>query len=222
MSSDVYKLDDDIQKDAFMNCVENVEIDTFTDTNIQDYFYNPFEHVDNYAVTSWRKVDTICSKIEIDGVSKDLLNNLVKVAPKIVAVCKNKIRKDPTVASPADFVNIFLNRDFYILITSPSACNAQTVCSGLSSTNNNERVKRSLWNNESYVMLRLNGDENHVPIDIESHENKRQRTENGSKKRKPTRACKFCSFTIRCEESNKFQKKNIFDKHVYKKVLNNA
>ena len=47
---------------------------------------------------------------------KDLLNNLVKVAPKIVAVCKNKIRKDPTVASPADFVNIFLNRDFYILI----------------------------------------------------------------------------------------------------------
>ena len=34
----------------------------------------------------------------------------------IVAVCKNKIRKDPTVASPADFVNIFLNRDFYILI----------------------------------------------------------------------------------------------------------
>ena len=104
-----------------------------------------------------------------------------------------------------------------VSITSPSACNAQNVCSGLSPINNNERVKRSLWNNESYVMLRLDGDENHVPIDIESHENKRQRTENGSKKRKPTRACKFCSFTIRCEESNKFQKKNIFDKHVYKK-----
>ena len=42
MSSDVYKLDDDIQNDAFMNCVENIEIDTFTDTNLQDYFYNPF------------------------------------------------------------------------------------------------------------------------------------------------------------------------------------
>ena len=75
MSSDVYKLDDDIQKDAFMNCVENVEIDTFTDTNIQDYFYNPFEHVDNYAVTSWRKVDTICSKIEIDGVNQSRLSS---------------------------------------------------------------------------------------------------------------------------------------------------
>ena len=116
MSSDQYKLDDDIQNDAFLDCVENIEIDTFTDTNLQDYFYNPFEHVDNYAVTSWRKVDTICSTIELDGVSKDLLNNLVKVAPKIVAVCQNRIGKDPTAASPADFVNIFINRDFYTLI----------------------------------------------------------------------------------------------------------
>ena len=109
-----------------------------------------------------------------------------------------------------------------IAITSPSARNVRPICSGISPTNLNERVKRSLWNNESYVTLRLDGDENHVPVDIESHASKKQKVEKDKKKRKPICACKFCSFTTWCDDTNKFQKKSIFDQHVYKKVRNNA
>ena len=53
MSSDVYKLDDDIQNDAFMNCVENVEIDTLPSLPIFVHMHQEgmrIKLVSNYSI----------------------------------------------------------------------------------------------------------------------------------------------------------------------------
>ena len=58
--------DDDIENDAILDCVENIEVDLFTDANLLDKSYNTSKDVDAYSITSWRKLDVIDSKVEWD------------------------------------------------------------------------------------------------------------------------------------------------------------
>ena len=61
-----HSADDDIENDAILDCVENIEVDLFTDANLLDKFYNTSKDVDAYSITSWRKLDVIDSKGEWD------------------------------------------------------------------------------------------------------------------------------------------------------------
>ena len=60
-----------------MNCVENAEASLHTDLPLQEYVYDPFEEIDaSSTVTSWKDIKCVCSRVEFDGVSKDLLKML--------------------------------------------------------------------------------------------------------------------------------------------------
>ena len=117
MTNDLYTLDEDIANNNFIDCVQNAEADLNTDLPLQEYCYDPFEEIDaSSTVTSWKDIKCVCSRVEFDGVSKDLLKNVKSVVPKVLSVCQNKIRENVYEASPSSFLNLFLNRDFYIVM----------------------------------------------------------------------------------------------------------
>ena len=51
--------------------------DLHADLPLQEYVYDPFEEIDaSSIVTSWKDIKCVCSSVEFDGVSKDLMKLL--------------------------------------------------------------------------------------------------------------------------------------------------
>ena len=92
---------------------------------------------------------------------------------------------------------------------------------GISNTIIKKRMLRSDWNEDKYMKFRLNKDENHVPVDLEDFSTKKARLDSGEKKRKPVKACKFCTVSIESTTSDNtvaIVKKNVFVGHCYKRT----
>ena len=112
-------IDADISKEFFKECMETDEIDTtFEASPLVNYFYDPFQEDEQNRTTEWSMHPSSCEMVEQNGVSDSLLQNLQLVGPTILSITKNKAGStdDEYDGSEAQFVNVYLNRDFYLTI----------------------------------------------------------------------------------------------------------
>jgi hypothetical protein len=86
-----------------------------TDQDRRAYIEDVFEGSSD-TVTSWKSLPNVCDRIDINGAENRMLESMKAVVQRNLTTSSRLAEKQLDVMLPADFANIYLNRDWYLLM----------------------------------------------------------------------------------------------------------